>query len=97
MYQQTSMITYLQEVKPKLNQKQHEVYRAFEEYGPCTNKQLAELTGKPINTITPRCGELRAKGYLVDCYVADDGGRPAHYWGTKAQKISQMADAIGTA
>ena len=95
--QQTSLQAYFNEVKPKLNQKQHEVYRAFEEYGPCTNKQLAEITGKPVNTITPRVLELRTKGFLVDCFVADDGGRPAHYWGTKAQKITQMADAIGTA
>jgi len=87
MIQQTSMETYLVNVKPKLNTKQHEVYRAIEEYGPCTNRQLAEYMNRPINTITPRCGELRAKGKVVEIYRAEDGGRKAIYWGTPAHKV----------
>lgn len=96
--QQTSLQTYYNEVKPRLNQKQHEVYRAFEEYGPCTNRQLAEYMKRPINTITPRCLELREKRHLVECYKSDDNGRKAIYWGTKAQKAQftgcdEVADA----
>jgi DNA-binding MarR family transcriptional regulator len=86
--QQTSMMAYLTDVKPKLNQKQHAVYRAIEEYGPITNKQLAEAMDLPVNTITPRVLELRQKNHIISCYVAEDGGRKAHYWGTPAQKHS---------
>ena len=85
--QQTSLETYYNEVKPKLNQKQHEVYRAIEEHGPITNKQLAEVMNRPVNTVTPRVLELRQKKHIVSCYIAEDGGRRAHYWGTPAQMI----------
>ena len=87
MIQQTSMETYFTSVKPKLNAKQHEVYRAIEEYGPCTNRQLAEYMERPINTITPRVLELREKSRIVEVYKADDGGRKAIYWGTPAHKV----------
>ncbi len=90
MIQQTSMETYLTNVKPKLNQKQHEVYRAIEEHGPITNKQLAEVMNRPVNTITGRCLELREKRLVVSCFIAEDGGRKAHYWGTPAQKITEV-------
>jgi DNA-binding MarR family transcriptional regulator len=83
---QTSLAAYLTDVKPKLNQKQHEVYRAIEEYGPITNKQLAEVMNRPVNTITPRVLELRQKRHIVSCFIAEDGGRKAHYWGTPAHK-----------
>lgn len=84
--QQTSLQAYYTDVKPKLNSKQSEVYRAIEEYGPITNKQLAEVMKRPVNTITPRVLELRSKNSIVMCYIGDDGGRKANYWGTPAQK-----------
>lgn len=84
--QQTSLTAYINDVLPKLNQKQYEVYRAIEEHGPITNKQLAEIMQRPVNTITPRVLELRIKGSVTSCFIAEDGGRKAHYWGTKAQK-----------
>jgi len=86
MIQQTSMLAFLTDVKPKLNQKQHEVYRAIQEYGPITNKQLAEVMKRPVNTVTPRVLELRQKKHIISCFIAEDGGRKAHYWGTPAQK-----------
>lgn len=84
--QQTSIEAYFNDVKPKLNTKQHEVYRAFEEHGPCTNRQLAEAMNRPINSITPRCLELRAKNQIVECFRAEDNGRTAIYWGTPTHK-----------
>jgi DNA-binding MarR family transcriptional regulator len=92
MIQQTSMMAFLTDVKPKLNQKQHEVYRAIEQYGPITNKQLAEVMNRPVNTITPRVLELRQKRHIVSCYIAEDGGRKAHYWGTPAHKDGFMQE-----
>jgi DNA-binding MarR family transcriptional regulator len=88
------MMAYLTDVKPKLNQKQHEVYRAIEQHGPITNKQLAEVMDRPVNTITPRCGELRAKGHVVECFKGDDGGRTAIYWGTPAHKKGYEWDEV---
>lgn len=92
MIQQTSMETYLTDVKPKLNQKQHEVYRAFEQYGPCTNRQLAEYMDIPINCVTGRTHELRAKRHIVECYKAEDNGRTAIFWGTPAHKAELMQE-----
>jgi DNA-binding MarR family transcriptional regulator len=68
MITQTSMMAYLTDVKPKLNQKQHEVYRAIEQHGPITNKQLAEVMDRPVNTITPRVLELREKRHIISCF-----------------------------
>jgi DNA-binding MarR family transcriptional regulator len=90
--QQTSLQAYLTDVRPKLNQKQHEVYRALEEYGPCTNRQLAEYMDRPINTITPRVLELREKRRIYEIYKAEDNGRKAIYWGTSAHKTLFGAD-----
>ena len=94
MIQQTSMLAFLTDVKPKLNQKQHEVYRAIEAHGPITNKQLAEVMDRPVNTITPRVLELREKRHIVSCFIAEDGGRRAHYWGTPAHKKGYEWDEV---
>ena len=94
MIQQTSMMAFLTDVKPKLNQKQHEVYRAIEQHGPITNKQLAEVMDRPVNTITPRVLELREKRHIVSCFIAEDGGRRAHYWGTPAHKKEYLWDEV---
>ena len=82
----TSLLAY-DDAKKGLGRKQQEVFRAIEEVGPATNKQLAEHLGWPINSITPRCLELRQKNKIYSCFIADDiGGRKANYWGTKTQK-----------
>ena len=89
--QMTSLYAF-DTAKKDLGRKQQEVYMAFEEHGPCTNRQLAEIMNWPINTITPRCGELRAKYKIVECYKADDNGRTAIYWGTPQHKADLRAE-----
>lgn len=81
MIAQTSMLAYFENVKPSLNKKQKLVLEALEEIQPANNKQIAEHLGWPINTITPRVGELRKKQQVVPAYIARDiSGRKCTYW-----------------
>lgn len=82
--QQTSLDAYFVDVKPKLNEKQTQVFRAIEAICPASNKQIANYLGWPINSVTPRVLELRQKRQVRSAYVADDGGRKAHFWATNA-------------
>ena len=64
MVQTTSFLAY-QEIKPKLNKRQDEVYTLLLRIGyPRTNYEIAKALGRPINAITPRTLELREKGYI---------------------------------
>jgi len=80
-YQQTSLETYFNVVKPKLNNKQKLVLEALEEVYPANNKMIAEHLGWPINSVTPRMLELRNKSQVVDAYIAkDQSGRKSIFW-----------------
>lgn len=81
---QTSLSAYWGLTPVKLNERQKLVLEALEEIQPATNKQLASHLGWAINTVTPRCLELRNKGMVVEAYVGfDAGGRQASYWRPK--------------
>lgn len=43
-----------------LGRKQRAVYAFIAKYGPINNRELSELTGWPVNQITPRVLELRS-------------------------------------
>ena len=79
--QQTSIAAYL-EIKKHLGKKQREVKKVFEEHSECTNNELANYIGWPINTITPRVVELREKGFIKEhCRRADKlTGRKSICW-----------------
>lgn len=78
---QTSLDTYFNEVKPNLNNKQQLVLEALEEIAPATNKMLARHLKWEINSVTPRCLELRKKKQVAIAYVAKDStGRNATFW-----------------
>lgn len=60
----TSLISY-RSLSPKgLGRRQSTVLAFLIRHGPMSNKQLSEATGWPINTITPRVGELRKLGLV---------------------------------
>jgi DNA-binding MarR family transcriptional regulator len=48
-----------------INDRQAEVLAAVEKLGACSDLEIAAETGLPINSITPRRGELVAAGLLV--------------------------------
>lgn len=80
---QTSLLAY-KTIEHKLGPKQKTVLEALEEIAPATDKQLAEHLGWPINTVTPRRGELYKKGKVIEAYVQrDTSGRPATFWKPK--------------
>jgi DNA-binding MarR family transcriptional regulator len=85
--QMTSLLAY-KDAKKDLNRKQKLVLEAVENIGPATNRQIGEYLGWPINSITPRVLELRQKNKLVSCFMADDNGRKAHWWGTHEQRTN---------
>lgn len=84
MHQQTSLLAYTS-IKGELGPKQAAVMEAIEEYGPLNNRSIAEHLGWPINTVTPRVKELRAKGKVEAAYIGTDSqsGRSAIYWRVK--------------
>lgn len=85
--QMTSLMAY-DTAKKTLNRKQKLVFEAVEEIGPATNRQIAEYLAWPINSITPRVLELRQKNKLISCFMADDNGRKANWWGTHEQRTN---------
>ncbi len=87
MIQETSLEAYL-EIKPKLAEKQKEVYRLLEKATRAgfdmTNMEIARALNWSINCVTPRVYELRHAGLVVlsqrrECSVT---GRRAMAWRT---------------
>lgn len=64
MQTQTSLLAFRQLNPTTLGTRQQQVCVAIREYGPVTDKKVAELTGLPINVVTPRRGELYYKGLI---------------------------------
>lgn len=86
MITQTSIDAFIS-IKEKINERQKQVLHALEEIAPASNRQIAEHSNMPINTVTPRIGELRKKGYVVQAYISKDiTGRRATYWKPKGFK-----------
>jgi len=88
MIQETSLEAYL-EVKPRLGEKQKEVYRLLKNATrvgfDMTNMEIAQALKWSINRVTPRVYELRQAGLVVlsrkrKCGVT---GRRAMAWKIK--------------
>ena len=62
-YQITSMISFY-EVLNNLGERQLEVLKAIKKLQPCNNLQISKFLSLPINSVTPRCLELRTKGIV---------------------------------
>lgn len=64
MVTSTSLKAYYGDALPTLGKRHEAVLKAFMEKGPMSNSELANYLQWPINTITPRVGELREKGLV---------------------------------
>jgi hypothetical protein len=85
-WQETSLEAYYSRVLPSLGEKQRTVLQFLRRRGgDMTNAEIAQALAVPINTITPRCLELRTMGLVLDagkrpCKVT---GSTAHAWKAK--------------
>ena len=80
----TSLPAY-KEVLKNLGDKQRivcESIRALcEKSSMCTDRQIADNLGWPINRVTNRRGELVDAGLVIDAGVfPNDDGRKVHFW-----------------
>lgn len=82
MVRDTSLQAW-QEIQPKLPQRQQTVYNSIKKHSDCTDLEISKDTGLPINCVTPRRGELEAKGLIESSGVKMQKGRPAHTWKVK--------------
>ena len=58
-------------IQPELSFRQRQVYDALSRM-PCTNRELTNRLGLPINSITGRVKELRDKGLVCENRVKFD-------------------------
>jgi DNA-binding MarR family transcriptional regulator len=83
MYQETSHLAW-DSVQKDLTAKQKVVMWAFKSQGKMTNAQMSEFLGWPINTVTPRVGELVKMGVIeAKGVIRGTTGRSAIVWGVK--------------
>lgn len=80
-YRITSLIAF-EEVLCNLGERQKVVLKAIQSLQPCSNLEISKFLGIPINSITPRCQELREKGLVI--YYKKDickyTNRLVYYW-----------------
>jgi DNA-binding MarR family transcriptional regulator len=62
---QTSIDSYHAFNAEELSHMQHRVLAILKRHGPLSNKQISERGDIPVNSITPRCKELRELGLVV--------------------------------
>ena len=83
--QQTSLFSYAQLIsEPQtLSTKQRKVFEAIRILGITTDRKLAMFLHWPINTVTPRRGELAKLGVIEKCGTEWDTAtnRPVILWG----------------
>ena len=63
-YQITSLIAF-EEILCNLGDRQKLVLSAIKKIQPCSNLEISKFLGLPINTITPRCQELRKRNLVI--------------------------------
>jgi len=82
----TSRQAYFNDVVPKINEAQMVVLSALQKSKrPVNNQEVSNFLGKPINTITPRMGELVEKGLVEEAFRAiyPVTNRKVIYWRKK--------------
>ena len=69
-------------IKPMLNKNESIVYTAIERLQPCTNEQIAQFLGWPIQSVTGRTNGLVAKSMatMLDTNGKTATGRSAKRW-----------------
>lgn len=79
-YNQNSLFAY-SFLQPKLSDRQKEVYTAMRAYNRAfTDKDISDFMNIPINSITPRRGELLKKGLIRKSGDIIQNGRKASLW-----------------
>lgn len=91
---QTSILAY-RTIQKDLAPKQQLVFEAIEDIFPATDKQLAEHLNWPINTVTPRRGELYKKQKIQIAFThKDQSGRLATYWKPCGSRQDEVTDIL---
>jgi DNA-binding MarR family transcriptional regulator len=74
-----------------LNKKQKAVFNIIRKLHPCTDLQISDYSGIPINAVTPRRGELEKMGLIrSNEKVIQRTGRRAWNWIAKEPKNEQL-------
>lgn len=85
MMQQTSLYAYAQLIwEPlELADRQKKVYAVIRNYDAITDRQISMILNWPINTVTPRRGELVKLGVIqkCGCTLNEKTHRPELLWG----------------
>jgi DNA-binding MarR family transcriptional regulator len=77
-----------------INDRQAEVLAAVEKLGPCSDLEISIETGLPINSITPRRGELVEAGLLVRAGEKRGAtGRRCYLWTLRPRQADLFASA----
>ena len=84
MIQDTSLFAYSVATQ-NLGAKQKQVLDALRFFPDATNRELKEYMHWEINSITPRIGELRDQGLVIDAGIrpCKITGRRVHAWKAK--------------
>jgi hypothetical protein len=89
----TSLWAYVQATQ-NLGAKQKEVLDALRFFPDATNRELKEHLHWEINSITPRVGELRDQGLVIDAGIrpCKITGRRVHAWRAKHPVLPPARD-----
>jgi len=79
---QTTSIQAWEEIKDNLGPKRKAVYEALRQLGIANDKMIAKFLSWPINTVTPRRGELTDLKLVGVAFTGPDlnTGRKTIYW-----------------
>ncbi|QGJ87791.1 helix-turn-helix DNA binding domain protein [Mycobacterium phage BiancaTri92] len=79
--QDTSIEAY-RSVLPEMSERKLEVVNTVKAFGPLCNRDIAALTGRPINEITPTVLSLREDGVLTLSHkgIYELTGRRVMFW-----------------
>ena len=85
--QDTSLLAYAALVMPTLGRRQWDVVCALQRLTEASNAEIARYLGWPINTVTPRVGELRKIGLVEDAgkRICGVTGSTVHVWKLKEE------------
>lgn len=81
---QNSLFAYHEQLGIGLGEKQLHVLNAIKCLGKCTDQQIADHLRWSINCVTPRRGELKDKGLIVEAgNIRNKFNRPVMTWEAK--------------
>lgn len=78
----TSLLAY-EELRPVLNYRQQQVLKIIQNYPNISDLEISQLLGWPINSVTPRRGELEKLNLIKSNGKTRIEGRLRHVWKEK--------------